>query len=152
MGYLKRLCGAGSVCLLVCVLLQSIVLTAGAQAPSDIPEVLTPSLEAPPEPSIYVPTETPSAKATAANATNSTALSAQQNSISLEKLVSGIPVLTVVLLVPLLVVIAVLFYTLFRTEQEGELLSGEEENAAESARVVRRPLRTRHWRKRHIKR
>ncbi len=131
---------------------QSIVLIAVAQAPSDIPEVLTPSLEAPPEPSIYVPTETPSAKATAANTTNSTVVSTQQNSVSLEKLVSGIPVLTVVLLIPLLAVIAVLFYTLFRTEQENELLPGEERGEVESSRVMRRSLRTRHSRKRHIKR
>lgn len=215
MGRFKRLCVAGSVCLLMFVLLQS---TASAQAfepvqagspsvrhgvspaavtlfhvdevhrsfaprfsafstnlrlsavefvqqfpshvvslqwsvaQSDIPEVLTPSLEPPPEPSIYIPTETPSVTPTAVNTTNVTAPLTQQSSISLERLFSGIPPLTVVLLIPLLVVIAVLFYTLLRTEQEAERSPGEEGSGAESGRVVRRSLRVRYWRKRHIKR
>ncbi|MGZ4944752.1 MAG: hypothetical protein ACXV6K_10795 [Halobacteriota archaeon] len=215
MGRLKRLCVAGSVCLLVFVLLQS---TASAQAfqtvqagspsvrhgvnpaaltcvhvdrvmkaftppflafstnlhsravelvqqfpshvaslqwsvaQSDIPEVLTPSLEPPPEPSIYIPTETPSVTPTAVSTTNVTTPLTQQNSISLERLFSGIPLLTVVLLAPLLVVIAVLFYTLLRTEQEGERPPGEEDSETESARVVRRSLRARYRKKRHTKR
>ncbi len=110
-----RLCAAGCVCLLALILVQS-----AASAQSDIPEVLTPSLETPPEPSIYVPTEAPSAAPTAVNATNVTAPTTQQSGISLERLISGVPFLTVVLLVPILIVIAALFYTLLKTEHEGE--------------------------------
>ncbi len=215
MGRLKQLCGVGSVCVLVFVLLQSpasamafeavqadspsvqhdvsaaavtlfnvdevqrsftppfvafatnlplsvfgfvqqlqshVVSVQWSVAQSDIPEVLTPSLEPPPEPSISIPTETPSVTPTAVNTTNVTAPLTQQNSISIERLFSGIPLLTVVLLIPLLVVIAVLFYTLLKTEQEAERPPGEGGSEAESRRVVRRSLRARYWRKRHIKR
>ncbi len=106
-----RLCAAGGVCLLVLMLVQSAV-----SAQSDIPEVLTTSLETPPEPSIYVPTEAPTATPTAGNVTNTTAHATQQSGTSLERLISGVPLLTVALLVPILVVIAALFYTLLKTE------------------------------------
>ncbi len=119
-------------------------------AQSNIPEVLTPSLEPPAEPSIYVPTETPSVTPKAST-TNVTAPLTRQNSISLERLFSGIPVLTVALLVPILVVIAVLFYSLLKTEQEGELSPGEEDSETESARAARRAHRARYRRKRHKK-
>ncbi len=115
MGRFTRLCAAGSVCLLVLMLAQQ-----AASAQSDIPEVLTPSLEVPPEPSLYVPTEAPTAAPTAGNITNTTAPVTQQSGISLERLISGVPLLTVALLVPILIVIAALFYTLLKTEQDGE--------------------------------
>ncbi len=110
-----RLCTAGSVCFLVLTLVQSAV-----SAQSDIPEVLTPSLETPPEPSIYIPMEASTAAPTAVSAANVTAPVTQQSGISLERLISGIPLLTVVLLVPILIVIAALFYALLKTDQEGE--------------------------------
>ncbi len=149
MGWFTRLCVSGSVCLLMCVLLQSIVL-----AQSDIPEVLTPSLETPAEPSLYVPTttEVPSVTPMTVNATNTTVPLAQQSSISLERLISGIPLLMVALLAPILAVIGVLFYTLFKVEQEGELSPGGEDSELPPAHSIRRSLQTRHWRKRHIKR
>ncbi len=149
MGRAARLCVVGSVCVLMCVLLQSIVV-----AQSDVPEVLTPSLEPPAEPSIYVPTTTeiPTPTPVKVNATNTTVPLAPQNSMSLERLISGIPLLMVVLLAPLLVVIGVLFYTLFKTEQEGELSLVGEDSEISPAHAVRRSLRTRHWKKRHIKR
>ncbi len=170
MGRLERLCVAASMGLLIFVLLQSTAsayveaMQAGAQserstatwqltvAQSDIPEVLTPSLEPLAEPSIYIPTETPSVTPTQAHTTNVTTPLTEQNSISLEKLVSGIPSLTVVLLVPLLIVIAVLFYTLLRAEQDAEFSPEEADNETEPAHVVRRSLRGRYGKKRHIKR
>ncbi len=157
MEHFKRLCVAGSVCLLAFLLCQAIGSAQWTVAQSDLPEVLTPSVEPPPEPSIYVPTETPSVTpvpthAATANITAPTAPNSQQNSISFERLIGGIPVLMVALLVPLLIVIAVLFYTLLRGEGEGEPSPEEAADETGSAPVVRRSHRGRYWRKRHIKR
>ncbi len=216
MGWVRRLCAAGSACLLVCVLLQSTVsalpfdavdaglpsvghsvlpafstpslvdglgrsflsitpfvaalanpclseitfplqgvLHVAAQhqlvAQSDIPQVLTPSLEPPAEPSLYVPPQTPSATPTV-NATNETAPLTQQPGISVERLISGIPFLMVVLLAPLLVIIAALFYSLLRAEQEADRASRAGDGETKPTRAVRRPLRARYRKKRHTKR
>ncbi|MGZ4902212.1 MAG: hypothetical protein ACXV47_04890 [Halobacteriota archaeon] len=120
--------------------------------PSDIPEVLTPSLEAPPEPSLYVPTEAPSVTPTLTNATNVTTPLTEQNDVSLEKLLSGIPLVTVALLAPILIIIGVLFYSLLKVEQEDELSAVDEDSEVEPARVGQRSRRVRYWRKRHTKR
>ncbi len=120
--------------------------------PSDIPEVLTPSLEAPPEPSFYVPTEAPSVTPTLTNATNVITPPAEQNSVSFEKLLSGIPLVTVGLLVPLLIIIVGLFYLLLKAEQEGDPSPADKDSEVAPARVVQRSKRARYWRKRRTKR
>ena len=116
--------------------------------PSDIPEVLTPSLEAPPEPSLYVPTEAPSVTPTLTNATNVTPPLTEQNAVSLEKLLSGIPLVMVALLVPILIIIGVLFYSLLKVEQEDELSPADEDSEVEPSRVGQRSRIARYWRKR----
>jgi len=87
-------------------------------AQSDIPQVLTPSIEPSPELPVLSPSPAPTLSNSTISNTTTIAPIAKQTSPGLDKVISSISPFMVLALIPLLLIIAALFYSLFKSEHE----------------------------------